>query len=68
MTVALYPHHYDITGPKPLGNARGITAAQQAAEYRAAYAALRRAQSIGEPFDGTPPPRDVRRIDVARRL
>lgn len=66
-TVALYRHRYDISGRAPLGNAKDITKAHQAAEYRAASAAMRRAQSIGEPFADTPR-RDVQRTDRARRL
>lgn len=66
-TIALYRHRYEITGRTPLGNPKGITKAEQAAEYRTASAALRRAQSIGEPFADVPR-RDAPRGDRARRL
>ena len=39
-TVALYRHRYDIDSPAPLGDAKEIRTAEQAAEYRAARAAL----------------------------
>ncbi|MGO2194580.1 MAG: ATP-dependent DNA helicase [Brachybacterium sp.] len=66
-TIALYRHCYDITGRAPLGNPKDITKAQQTADYRTASAALRRAQSIGEPFADTPR-MDAPRADRARRL
>ncbi|MGO1183944.1 MAG: MobF family relaxase [Micrococcaceae bacterium] len=66
-TVALYRHRYEITGRAPLGNPRGIIKAEQAAEYRTASAAMRRAQSIGEPFADAPR-RDAPQADKARRL
>ena len=67
-TVALYRHRYEVTGPAPLGNPKNITNAQQAAEYRTAYAALRRALSVGEPFDDTGPRREAQRVEQGRRL
>jgi conjugative relaxase-like TrwC/TraI family protein len=67
-TVALYRHRYGVHGSAPLGNPKDITKAQQAAEYRAASAALRRAQSVGEPFAGNAPRRDAQRVEPARRL
>lgn len=66
-TIALYRHRYDITGPAPLGTLKDITQAQQAAEYRAAYTALRRAQSVGDRFDDTTRPR-AQRVEQRRRL
>lgn len=66
-TIALCRHRYEITGRAPLGNPKGITKAGQAAEYRTASAALRRVQSIGEPFAAVPR-RDAPRGDRARRL
>lgn len=66
-TIALYRHRYEITGRAPLGNPKGITKAEQAAEYRTASAALRRAQSIGEPFADVPR-RDAPRGGRTRRL
>ena len=66
-TIVLYRHCYDITGRAPLGNPKDITKAQQTADYHTASAALRRAQSIGEPFADTPR-RDAPQVDKARRL
>lgn len=66
-TIALYRHRYEITGWAPLGNPKDITKAEQASEYRTASAALRRAQSIGEPFADTPR-RDALRTDRTRRM
>lgn len=68
MTIALYRHRCEITGRTPLGDPQDITKAEQAAEYRTASAALRRAQSIGEPFTKAAPRRDAQRTDRARRL
>ncbi len=41
-TVALYRHCYEITSPTQLGDAKAITTADQAAEYRAAQTVLAR--------------------------
>lgn len=43
-TVALYRYRYEITGSSPLGDAKTVLTADQAAEYRAAQVALRGAQ------------------------
>lgn len=67
-TVALYRYRYDITGPTPLGDPKGITTAEQAAEYRVVQAALRSARAISALADGTAPRRDTRRVDQTRRL
>ncbi|GAB3767767.1 conjugative relaxase-like TrwC/TraI family protein [Microlunatus parietis] len=67
-TIALYRYRYDITEPAPLGNAKDITKAQQAAEYRAAAAALRRARSVSKQPDTTGPRRDAHRVEHHRRL
>ncbi len=67
-TVALYRYRYDITGPKPLGNAKDITKAQQAAEHRAAYIALRRAQSLAERAEDTAPRRQRPGVERGRSL
>ena len=48
-TVALYRCRYRITGPSPLGAATTVSAADQAAEYRAAQTALARARHIAIP-------------------
>lgn len=45
-TVALYRYRYEITGPTPLGDAKTITSADQAAEYRAARSAQARANQV----------------------
>lgn len=66
--VALYRHRYEITGPAPLGNPNDITKAQQAAEYRTANTALRRAQSISAPVDNAPPRREANRVARARQM
>ncbi|MER7002478.1 hypothetical protein ABT297_05455 [Dactylosporangium sp. NPDC000555] len=50
-TIALYRHRYDITGPTPLGDPKSIKTAQQAAEYRAAQAALARLRRLSTPTD-----------------
>lgn len=60
-TITLYRHRYEITGRAPLGNPNGITKAPQAAEYRTASAALRRAQFIGELISDSP-------LEVAPRV
>lgn len=52
-TVALYRYRYDITSPSPLGDAKAITTADQAAEYRAATTALRRVEMLGKRHEGT---------------
>ncbi|MFD6094113.1 MobF family relaxase [Oerskovia sp. NPDC060338] len=67
-TIALYRHRYDIDGAAPLGNPKDITKAQQATEYRTASAALRRAQSVSQPFTDNAPRRNAQRVDPARRL
>ncbi|MFT4081388.1 MAG: MobF family relaxase [Nocardioides sp.] len=67
-TVALYRHRYDIAGPAPLGNPKDITKAQQAAEYRAARAALRRARAVGEAAHDAGTRRNVPRPDQGHRL
>lgn len=67
-TIALYRNRYGVDGSAPLGNPKDITKAQQAAEYRAASVALRRAQSVGEPFADNAPRRDAQRVDPAPRL
>lgn len=67
-TVALYRQRYGVDGSAPLGNPRDITKAQQAAEYHAASAALRRTQSVGEQFADNAPRRDAQRAEPARRL
>ena len=66
-TIALCRYHHDITGPAPLGDRRTITTAEQASEHRAATAALRRAQAIGQRFDPGPR-RSAQRIDHGHRL
>ena len=66
-TVALYRYRYEITGPAPLGDAKTITTADQAVEHRAATAALRRAQAIGQRIDAGPRRRSPR-IDHGHRL
>lgn len=45
-TVVLYRYRYEITSPSPLGDARAITLAAQAADYRAAQTALARANRV----------------------
>lgn len=67
-TIALYGHRYEIIGTAPLSKSKDITKAQQATEYRIASAALRRAQSVGEPFADNAPRRDAQRVDPAHRL
>lgn len=47
-TVALYRHRYDIDSPAPLGDAKEIRTAEQAAEHRAARAALSQLQRLAE--------------------
>ena len=66
-TVALYRYRYDITGTSPLGDKRTIVTAEQGAEHRAATAALRRAQAIGQRIDAGPG-RRAPRIDHGHRL
>ncbi|WP_249933793.1 MobF family relaxase [Kocuria sp. 2SI] len=44
-TVALYRHRHGITDPKPVGESKKISSAQQAVEYRYASAALRGARA-----------------------
>ena len=44
-TVALYRYRYEITGPSPLGDAKAVLTADQAAENRAAQVALRGVQT-----------------------
>ena len=50
-TVALYRYRYEITGTSPLGEAKAVTTADQAAERRAAQTALTRVQHIAQPSD-----------------
>lgn len=66
-TVALYRYRYEITGPSPLGVTKAITTADEGAEYRAATAALRRAQAIAQHIDAGPYRRSPR-IDHGHRL
>lgn len=47
-TVALYRYRYEITGSSPLGDAKTIATADQAAEYRAAKTALGGVQRAGQ--------------------
>jgi len=65
-TVALYRHRYDIDNPAPLGDAKKITTAEQAAEYRAAQAALAQLRR----FSGQSEPQRqaVAHADQRRRL
>ncbi|EXJ52046.1 hypothetical protein AS96_06425 [Microbacterium sp. MRS-1] len=67
-TVALYRSRYEIAGSAPLGNPKDITKAQQAAEYRIAYAALRRAQSRSERATHTMPHRQQPQASPSRSL
>lgn len=48
-TVALYRYRYEINGTSPLGEAKAVTTADQAAERRAAQTALARARHIARP-------------------
>ncbi|WP_284690600.1 ATP-dependent DNA helicase [Microbacterium tenebrionis] len=45
-TIALYRHRYDIGGSSPLGDAKSIRTPEQAAERRAAQAALVRLRQL----------------------
>lgn len=54
-TMALYRARYGIVGAAPLGNPADIKRAQQASNYQAARAALRRAYSIGKRVDDRTP-------------
>lgn len=67
-TVALYRHRYGITGPVPLANPKDITKAQQATEYRAAYAALQQARTLSEQSREATPHRSGPEADRGRRL
>ena len=53
-TIALYRHRYGITGPSPIGDAKKITTAEQAAEYRAAHAYMERARQFGGTLQSEP--------------
>ncbi|WP_206516754.1 hypothetical protein [Brachybacterium saurashtrense] len=66
-TVALYRYRYDIIGTSPLGDKKTSVTAEQGAEHRAATAALRRAQAIGQRIDAGPY-RRAPRIDHGHRL
>lgn len=52
-TIALYRHRYEISGPSPLGDAKGIHTPEQAAEHRAARAALNRLRRLTKPVDAS---------------
>ncbi len=67
VTVALYRYRYEITGPSPLGDAKAITTADQAVEYRAAQVALRGAQTANRDHDQVQD-RVARRPDPRLRL
>lgn len=67
-TVALYRYRYKITGTSPLGEATAITTADQAAEYRAAQAALARARRIAQQSASRPERQHQRKIDRAQQL
>ena len=66
-TVALYRYRYEITGPSPLGDAKAVLTADQAAEYRAAQVALRGAQRANRDL-GQVQDRVARRPDLQLRL
>lgn len=67
VTVALHRYRYEITGPSPLGDAKAITTADQAVEYRAAQVALRGAQTANRDHDQVQD-RVARRPDPRLRL
>ena len=67
-TVALYRSRYGIASAAPLGNPKDITKAQQASEYRAAYAALRRAQFLADPATHPTPHRQPPQAGASRSL
>lgn len=67
-TIALYRNRYDIAGPAPLDNPKDITRAQQATEYRAAYAALRQARGLAERQEDDTRRRSGPEVDRGRRL
>lgn len=66
-TVALYRYRYEITGTSPLGDAKAVLTADQAAEYRAAQVALRGAQRSNRDL-GQMQDRVARRPDPRLRL
>lgn len=67
-TIALYRQRYEVTATAPLGNPKDIHNAQQAAEYRAARAALDRARTIGQTTPDTGRPGLVLPPDRSRQL
>ena len=66
--MALYRSRYGIASAAPLGNPKDITKAQQASEYRAAYAALRRAQFLSDPATHPTPHRQPPQAGASRSL
>lgn len=67
-TIALYRERYAITGAAPLGSPKEITKAQQALEYQAAAAALRRVQENPSTVIGHSPRRRMSSRTVAPGL
>lgn len=62
-TVALYRYRHEITGPAPLGEAKAVTTADQAAEHRAVQAALARARPVAQQSASQPERQHQHKID-----
>ncbi|MFT4052447.1 MAG: conjugal transfer protein, partial [Microbacterium sp.] len=67
-TVALYRYRHEITGPSPLGDAKDVATADQAAEYRAAQVALARTRGSAQQHAPRPERQQQREVGRVPRL
>ncbi len=67
-TIALYRHRHEISSPSPLGDAKSIRTSEQAAEHRAAQAALARLRRFRETAPNAALTLSSPHVDQGRRL